>query len=341
MAGVVGRYDVGFRHLDVPVQDIILDYASEKFQLSFQNEYEDKEALPGPPLYAGWVVCDVTIKLKRLVTRREVRGNLEFERGNLEFELQRRMRADADDRTKYSDAERSRVSRLFEYTHTWKNITRVRFFDNGFDFQCGPDRFELERTPPWFYLALGSDAFTELARELTTSFKMEMTYAAPYVREFEITTPTGGRGFDISYSDRQVTSIYSNGKLVDCDITIQFQHPDKQSRDSTGIEVKFQRKKSNFIGKDGLDLTGQKEQLEMQYVNTWKNVRKIGFYKNSFRECYSMIIFSGGGTPHWVEIPCGLFKTYESGFTDTLGFVKTSDPSNTDKIIFEMPAVSR
>ena len=338
MVGVVGRYNVGLGHLDVPVQDIILDYASEKFQLSFQNEYEDKEALPGPPLYVGWVVCDVTIKLKHPVTRRDVRGNLEFERGNLEFELQRRMRADADDRTKYSDAERSRVSRLFEYTHTWKNITRVRFFDNGFDFQYGPDRFELERTPPWFYLALGSDDFTELARELTTSFKMEMTYAAPYVREFEITTPTGGRGFDISYSDRQVTSIYSNGKLVDCDITIQFQHPDKQSRDSTGIEVKFQRKKSNFIGKDGLDLTGQKEQLEMQYVNTWKNVRKIGFYKNSFRECYSMTIFSGGGTPHWVEIPCGLFKTYESGFTDTLGFVKTSDPSNTDKIIFEMPA---
>ena len=336
MALVQPRYRVGFGDLDVDVQDIILDYASEKFELSFQNEYEDKEALPGPPLYAGWVVCDVTIKLKRLVTRREVRGNLEFERGNLEFELQRRMRA--DDRTKYSDAERSRVSRLFEYTHTWKNITRVRFFDNGFDFQCGPGRFELERTPPWFYLALGSDDFTELARELTTSFKMEMTYAAPYVREFEITTPTGGRGFDISYSDRQVTSIYSNGKLVDCDITIQFQHPDKQSRDSTGIEVKFQRKKSNFIGKDGLDLTGQKEQLEMQYVNTWKNVRKIGFYKNSFRECYSMTIFSGGGTPHWVEIPCGLFKTYESGFTDTLGFVKTSDPSNTDKIIFEMPA---
>ncbi len=83
MLGVVGRYNVGFGHLD---------YASEKFELSFQSEYEDKEALPGPPLYAGWVVCDVTIKLKRPVTRREVRGNLEFERGNLEFELQRRAR---------------------------------------------------------------------------------------------------------------------------------------------------------------------------------------------------------------------------------------------------------
>jgi hypothetical protein len=83
----------------------------------------------------------------------------------------------------------------------------------------------------------------------------------------------------------------------------------------------------------------------MQYVNTWKNVQKIGFYKNSFREreccllqCYTMLIFSGGRGPHWVEIPCGLFETYESGFTDTLGFVKTSDPSNTDEIIFEMPA---
>ena len=338
MALVQPRYRVGFGDLDVDVQDIILDYASEKFELSFQNEYEDKEALPGPPLYAGWVVCDVTIKLKRLVTRREVRGNLEFERGNLEFELQRRMRADADDRTKYSDAERSRVSRLFEYTHTWKNITRVRFFDNGFDFQCGPDRFELERTPPWFYLALGSDDFTELARELTTSFKMEMTYAAPYVREFEITTPTGGRGFDISYSDRQVTSIYSNGKLVDCDITIQFKLLDKESKDSTGIEVKVHRNRTNFIGKDGLDLTGQKEQLEMQYVNKWKNVRKIGFYKNSFRECYSMIIFPRCETPGWVHIPCGLFETYESGFTGTLGFVTTSDPGRTDQIIFEMPA---
>jgi hypothetical protein len=92
--------------------------------------------------------------------------------------------------------------------------------------------------------------------------------AAPEVREFEMTTPTGGMGFDISYSDRQVTSIYSNGKLVDCDITIQFQRPDKQSRHSTGIEVKVQRKKSNFIRKNGLDLTGQKEQLEMQYRGT-------------------------------------------------------------------------
>ena len=322
-----------FEDLDADVQNIILDHASEKFELSFQNEYEDKGdkgALSGPPL---WVVCDVTIKLKRPVTPRGVRGNIEFE-------LRRRMRADAVGGTKYSDAERSRMSRLFEYTHTWSNITRVRFFDNGFDFQCGRDRCNLERTPPWFFLALCSDDFTELARKLTTSFKMEMTYAAPEVREFEITTPTGGMGFDISYSDSQVTSIYGNGKLVDCDITIQFKRPDqeKQSRDSTGIEVKCQREKSNFIGKDGLDLTGQKEQLEMQYVNKWKNVRKIGFYKNSFRECYSMIIFPGGETPGWVHIPCGLFETYESGFTGTLGFVTTSDPGRTDQIIFEMPA---
>jgi hypothetical protein len=74
------------------------------------------------------------------VTRRGVR--------TLEFELHRLVNAErASDKKRrggYSDADRSRVSRLFEYTYTWRNITKIAFVGKWIEFQFGQNK---EYTP--------------------------------------------------------------------------------------------------------------------------------------------------------------------------------------------------
>jgi hypothetical protein len=82
------------------------------------------------------------------------------------------------------DAEHFRVSRLFHYTHTWRNVTEIAFIHEMIQFQFGQNR---ERTPLWFSFAFDdafADKFAKHARELTTSFKMEMTRFVPGERFF-------------------------------------------------------------------------------------------------------------------------------------------------------------
>ena len=91
------------------------------------------------------------------MTRRGVR--------TLEFELHRLVNAEwASDKKRrggYSDADRSRVSRLFEYTYTWRNITKIAFVGKWIEFQFGQNKEYT--TPPWFYFSF-SDDFEKDAR---------------------------------------------------------------------------------------------------------------------------------------------------------------------------------
>jgi hypothetical protein len=327
----MGLYDVGFTDLDPHIQDFIFDKASKSVELSFKRQYEDKEALSGSP--QRWVPCDVTIKLNRPLIRQGVQGNLKFE-------LKRRISADWA--TRYSDAERSRMSSLFEDTHTWMNITEIKFFDSHtIEFQCGENK---KRTPRWFSLGF-DDKFENLARQLTTLFKMEMTYSTLHERVFEIPTPTAGESFDISFETKFHDPRGQTYDNIDCDVTIQFKCPVQKSKDFAGVEVTLKRNKKDFIWSDSLlnrasNRASHYQQLSMQFVEKWKNVTKMEFSEEPYsKRGYRLMLVCGreqNEVPMWFILPHMLFEKYKDRFTSTLGFVETSDYSRIHRRIFEM-----
>ena len=179
-------YKVEFGNMPRDLQNLILESASERCELSMTGQMEDPQepkSLPsGVRNVKRFPECDLTIKLEQRVTRRGER--------TLVLALRREVNADwvNNEERGYSDADRSRLSRLFAYEHTWENITKIAFFPGTMiEFQCGGNK---EQAPPWFCFQFYSDNFHKLARKLTTWCGMEMTRADADQILFEFSSPT-------------------------------------------------------------------------------------------------------------------------------------------------------
>jgi hypothetical protein len=180
-------YNVEFGDLPWDLKNLILESASERCELSMTVEMEDPQEPKSSPLgfrnVKRFVECDLTITLEQQV--KHYRGER-----ILVLKLRRQVNADwvNNEERGYSDADRSRLSRLFAYEHTWENITKIVFFPGTMvEFQCGRNK---EQAPPWFHFQFYSDSFAKLARILTTRCRMKMTLADYDEIVFEFSCPT-------------------------------------------------------------------------------------------------------------------------------------------------------
>jgi hypothetical protein len=179
-------YNVEFGDLPWDLKNLILESASERCELSMTVEMEDPQEPKSSPLgfrnVKRFVECDLTITLEQQV--KHYRGER-----ILVLKLRRQVNADwvNNEERGYSDADRSRLSRLFAYEHTWENITKIAFFPGTMvEFQCGRNK---EQAPPWFRFQFNSINFHKLARKLTTWCGMKMTLADIDEIVFEFSSP--------------------------------------------------------------------------------------------------------------------------------------------------------